>query len=324
MKTITSEITTGFLQCKRKGFLLLTGKESGSPHEIDEIITFNTTNNRNEYVSSLRKEGYKIKLFTPERFARRVGLLVDVKLEADDLLASLDILTKANTECRTFSYEPTLISGNYSIQFEDKLKLLFSAYVLTQLQGTSPKHGFIVTTGGVTKKITIENDYGPLIKAVDVLRHWASSTSAQAPRVILNKHCNVCQFRHQCRKLAEDFDDLSLLDRMTPKMLAKYHKKGIFTVQQLSYLFRSRRIRKRNSYAPIRFNFELQALAIRTKKIYIHAPPAVPKHNLRLFLDIEGIPDQRFYYLFGLLVVDENNKSYYAHWANDKTEEAQP
>src|SRR4029077_19051867 len=68
--------------------------------------------------------------------------------------------------------------------------------------------------------------------------------------------------------------------------------------------------------------FELQALAIRTKKIYIHAPPAVPKNTLRLFLDIEGIPDQRFYYLFGLLVVDENNKTYYAHWANDKTEEA--
>jgi predicted RecB family nuclease len=273
-------------------------------------------------VSSLMKEGYKTTIFTPERFARRVGLLVDAKLEADDLLASLDILTKATTESGTFCYEPTLISGHYSIQFEDKLKLLFSAYVLTQLQGTSPKHGFIVTTGGATKKVTLENDYGPIIKAVDVLRHWASSTSAQAPRVIINKHCNVCQFRHQCRKLAEDLDDLSLLDRMTPKILAKYHKKGIFTVQQLSYLFRSRRVRKRNSYAPVRFNFELQALAIRTKKIYIHAPPEVTKNTLRLFLDIEGIPDQRFYYLFGLLVVDENNKTYYAHWANDTTEEA--
>ena len=138
---------------------------------------------------------------------------------------------------------------------------------------------------------------------------------------MLNKHCNVCQFRHQCRKLAEELDDLSLLDRMTPKIIGKYHKKGIFTVQQLSYLFRSRRIRKRKSNAPVRFNFELQALAIRTQKIYIQAARTVSKRDPSLFLDIEAIPDQDFYYLFGLLVVDGKNKTYCAHWAHDKTEE---
>jgi hypothetical protein len=166
MKTITSEIVTGFFQCQRKGFLLLNGKEKGSPHEIDEIATFNTTNNRNEYLSFLMKEGHKIRTFTPERFASRAGLLVDVKLEADDLLASLDILAKATSEPRGIRYEPTLISGNYSIQFEDKIKLLFSAYVLTQLEGNSPRHGFIVTTGGATKKIKLENGYRPIVKAV--------------------------------------------------------------------------------------------------------------------------------------------------------------
>jgi hypothetical protein len=90
-------------------------------------------------------------------------------------LASLDILAEATSECRTFSYEPTLISGYYSVQFEDKIKLLFSAHVLTLLQGTSPKHGFIITTGGATKKIRLENGYGPVVKAVDVLRHWGTS-----------------------------------------------------------------------------------------------------------------------------------------------------
>jgi predicted RecB family nuclease len=242
MKTITSEIVTGFMHCQRKGFLLLVGKESGSPHEMDEIVTFNTKNNRNEYVSSLENEGHKIQTFTPERFASRLGFLIDVKLEADDLLASLDILAKSSSEPRGFRYEPTLISGNYFIQFEDKIKLLFSAYVLTQLQSKPPKNGLIVTTGAAINKIKFENGYRPIVKAIDILRDWVSSTSAEAPRVMLNKHCNVCQFRHQCRKNAEELDDLSLLDRMTPKIIGKYHKKGIFTVQQLSYLFRSRRI----------------------------------------------------------------------------------
>ena len=322
MKTITSEIVTGFLQCRRKGFLLLNGKESGSPHEIDEITRFNSTNNRDEYVSSLRKEGYKITTFTPERFASRVALLVDVKLQANDLFAPLDILTKATSESRRFCYEPTLISGNYSVQFEDRIKLLFAAHVLTQLQGNSPKHGFIVTMGGATKKIALGNGYGPIIKSIDVLRQWASSISAEAPRVMLNKHCNVCQFRNSCRKLAEEVDDLSLLDRMTPKLIGKYHKKGIFTIQQLSYLFRLRRARKRQSKTSIRHSFELQALAIRTNKIYTQNTLTVSKNSPRLFLDIEGIPDQNFYYLFGLLVVDGSSKTYYSHWADNTAEEA--
>ena len=56
---------------------------------------------------------------------------------------------------------------------------------------------------------------------------------------------------------------------MTPKVRKKYQKKGIFTVEQLSYVFRPRRRKKGKSM--LRFSPELQALAIRTNKIYIRA-----------------------------------------------------
>ena len=48
-----------------------------------------------------------------------------------------------------------------------------------------------------------------------------------------------------CRKQAEKDNNLSLLARMTPKEIKKYNKRGIFTVQQLSYLFKPRRKRKK-------------------------------------------------------------------------------
>ena len=51
--------------------------------------------------------------------------------------------------------------------------------------------------------------------------------------------------RASCRQEAEKDDNLSLLDRITPPLLRKYHAKGIFTVNQLSYLFRPRRSRKK-------------------------------------------------------------------------------
>jgi len=44
----------------------------------------------------------------------------------------------------------------------------------------------------------------------------------------LNRHCPLCPFRADCRARAESEDDLSLLDRMTPKAIRRFHKKGIF------------------------------------------------------------------------------------------------
>ena len=48
---------------------------------------------------------------------------------------------------------------------------------------------------------------------------------------------------------AERTDSLFLLEKMAPKLVAKYHKKGIFTVTQLSYVYRPRR-RKQLAHVP--------------------------------------------------------------------------
>jgi hypothetical protein len=108
---------------------------------------------------------------------------------------------------------------------------------------------------------------------------------------------------------------------MTPKALQKYNKRGIFTVQQLSYLFKPRRKRKkRKNPEPVKHSLELQALAIREQKIYIQEMPELTRKPVELFLDIEGIPDQQFYYLIGLLVCKEEKHSQYSFWA-DKLED---
>lgn len=126
-----------------------------------------------------------------------------------------------------------------------------------------------------------------------------------------------------CLDQALKKDDLSLLHRMTPKVMQKYHKKGIFTIQQLSYLFRPRRRRKRRSNAPPPgFRFELQALALQTGKTYVHELPNIPRHPTELILDIEGIPDQNTHYLIGLIVVAEECTANYSWWADTDAEEA--
>ena len=108
---------------------------------------------------------------------------------------------------------------------------------------------------------------------------------------------------------------------MTPKSWQKYHKRGIFTVKQLSYLYRPKRRRRNKKKTFSRHKPELQALAIRTGKIYLQDIPILLRHEMEIFLDIEGIPDQNFYYLIGLLICIKGKVNFYSFWADNIEEE---
>jgi hypothetical protein len=75
---------------------------------------------------------------------------------------------------------------------------------------------------------------------------------------------------------------------MTVKSIQKYNKKGIFTVQQLSYLYRPRKNR-RNKKADlfIKHSLELQAMAIREQKIYIQELPNITKNAIDIYSNPE-------------------------------------
>ncbi len=106
-------------------------------------------------------------------------------------------------------------------------------------------------------------------------------------------------------------------------MIRKYEKRGIFTVKQLSYLFKPKKRRKdAKKSPPITHKVELQALAIRTRQIYLQELPEISRQPVELFLDIEGIPDRQEYYLIGLLVCDGESSSHYSFWADTHKDEA--
>ncbi|MEK7396258.1 MAG: TM0106 family RecB-like putative nuclease, partial [Candidatus Poribacteria bacterium] len=131
------------------------------------------------------------------------------------------------------------------------------------------------------------------------------------------------QFQKICKDQAEQEDSLSLLDSIsTPKAIRKYEKKGIFTVKQLSYTFKPRKRKKRAKNPAVVHKPELQALAIRTGKIYLQELPELSRSPVELFLDIEGIPDQCVYYLIGLLVCENETSSYHSFWADALQDEA--
>jgi predicted RecB family nuclease len=89
----------------------------------------------------------------------------------------------------------------------------------------------------------------------------------------------------------------------------------------LSYTFRLRKQRKRDIDKPLKYYTALTALAIREQKIYILGKPDLPLTRNPVYLDVEGIPDQDFYYLIGIRF--KRGASYVQHsfWANNLAEE---
>jgi hypothetical protein len=141
------------------------------------------------------------------------------------------------------------------------------------------------------------------------------------PPFYQNKHCPACLWRQDCRQQLEKRDCISLLAGMPAGIIAKYHKRGITTILQLSHLFRPRR-RGRALPQAGRYPYELKALAIREQKIYVLHTPEIPQAPVSIFLDMEGLPEDRFIYLIGGVVHQEGKKDHsFSFWADTPQQE---
>lgn len=320
---ITFEIVVAYSQCPRKAFLLLCTDEQGMPHEYIHMLEQQKTRNHLNYLHVLNHTFAEAKSRIVTDLAHEGYLISEVTLKTEGLEAYCDVLTQVESRSASHgaSYEPTLVIGTHSISKEQELELVFMAFVLGHMQKKLPVAGRIVRMGGQVDVLKLDPRYKVLNRYLKPLQEWQGATSAAPPPVILNKHCPSCQFRTLCREKAEKEDDLSLLDHVTPKVWQRYHQKGIFTVKQLSYTFKPRRSRKRPKKTSMPHKLELQALAIRTNKIYIQELPVLSRRPVELFLDIEGIPDQHLYYLFGLLVCEHGEYSYSPFWADTAQDE---
>ena len=108
---------------------------------------------------------------------------------------------------------------------------------------------------------------------------------------------------------------------MTEKERKNLHRKGIFTVTQLSYSFRPRRKAKRLAGSHEKYHHSIRALAIRDRKIYIVGSPELNIHGTPVYLDVEGLPDRDFYYLIGLRVRTSRGFEQHSLWADSVDQE---
>jgi predicted RecB family nuclease len=319
-KTITSEIVVAYAQCPRKAYLLLCSNKAGRVNEYIAILERQKSINQNSYLDTLRQQYPVIPTCNGRDLRDGSNFLMGGILQDKDCEAAYGILKKVLSPSLLGEhiYEPTIFVGTHQIDSDQKLELIFVGYVLGQIQGQPPVLGRIISARLKSHTVSLDNGYKILTSVLKNLRELIQADSSEPPSLILNRHCSYCRFQNLCQMQAKKDDNLSLLSHATAKVLKHYEKKGIFTVKQLSYLYKPRRRNKRLKKTPLRLHkLELQALAIRTNKIYLYELPQLTRKPIELFLDIEGIPDRQYDYLIGLLVCDETNScKHYSFWAD--------
>jgi predicted RecB family nuclease len=319
---ISSEIVEAHAHCPRKAFLLLHAGQKAASHEYQQIMDEQETAAREAHRARLAATG-AVAARGPEDLAGGPKVLLDVGLNADGLEARCDALRKVRGDSvfGGFAYEPVKAVGVERIGKPQAVALAYLGHVLGLVQKRLPEAGILVWPDGRQTKVKLAGKYKEVRRIVEALKNGAGEAEADAPPVVLNKHCPTCPFRDACRRQAEEEDSLSLLDRMTPKLMRKYHDKGIFTVRQLSHIYKPRRSRRKGK-RPVRHSLELQALAIRTAKTYVEHLPELTRRPVELFVDVEGVPDRQSFYLIGLLACAGDQAEYHAFWADEPGDEA--
>lgn len=293
--------------------------ERGMPHEYEQILEQRRQVNQDRHLGHLLGGSHDGRAAIVDQLDHAPDVLLNPTLTAGRFQAECELLTKVNNR----TYEPTIFIGTHSIETTDLLRLRFVGHVLSKVQGYPPTVGRIVSIDGKSSQIKLHEANETLMSVLDPLQKWAVNDSIpEEPAVLLNKHCASCQFRIQCEPKAIREDSISLLSGVTSKTIKLYEKRGIFTVKQLSYLYKPTKRKERKKKPPAKHRLELQALAIRTQKIYLQEKPEFPRQRVELFLDIEGVPDEGFYYLIGLLICDGSTTSYCSFWADTAEAEA--
>jgi predicted RecB family nuclease len=325
---ITEEVLTAYLHCKYKAYLLLTGVVQ-EPSEYEQWLQ----RHDQAYIAAAtrvlleREEALCLPSHTPltsEHLTQGLTTILGAHVEDASCAFAFHALHRVPgaSSLGPFHYVPVLFCGTGQAVCEpQKLLLACGTLVLERLQHVRPPSGIVI--GGDAYKARRVDLGAQQVKAQKSLNDLTAYLQGhKQPRLWLNDHCRVCRYQQQCKAEATQLDDLSLLHRMSERELQLYHRKGIFTVRQLSYTFRFRKRGKRVKARGRPHSFPLQALALREHSVFIVSKPAVPEASTHIYVDMEGNPSGSFVYLIGVLIADHGSTSHQAFWADRWEDEA--
>jgi predicted RecB family nuclease len=244
---ITKEALSEYPNCDHKAHLLLRGIVGDSTayehwlHEQDlQYIAAATRALLNREKSCVLAAN---SLDTGEHMRQGVEIIVGAQAESELFSYSFHALQRIHgpSALGPFHYVPVVFSGAFTSSAEaQKLVLSCESYILEALQQLRPSNGILVSGESYSfREVDLEKQRPKANRMLEDFTKYFHGT--QTPRLRLKDHCHICRYRQQCKVEAQQVDDLSLLNKMSEREIQLYQRKGIFTVNQLSYTFRFRK-----------------------------------------------------------------------------------
>jgi predicted RecB family nuclease len=321
---VSREALEDYLNCRFKAHLKLAGQQ-GIKSDYEVLLAASRDDVRREVLGQMlaRYPAEKVEsdvALTPAALRRGPAFLLNVTLEDDAFSLCFDGLKRVAgpSPLGDYHYVPLLFQGGGSVRITQRLLLELYGLLLGRIQGHAPGHG-IVWHGQGCRATKVRLSPDPR-KAERLLRD-VQQLRETGPRLVLNDHCPVCEFRRRCHEQAVREDSLSLLRGVREKEVRGYARKGILTLTQLAHTFRPRRKGKRAARRAGHRYHALQALAVRDKRVYVFGRPQLPAAPVRIYIDCEGLPDEGFVYLIGMTVVQGVSAEHYSFWADTKDQE---
>jgi len=322
---ISDGLFLDYLQCKHKAYLKQTGK-IGVKHDWEKYQESRDEKYR-QRARAYFEQNHQMVPNPPANMAfveirkQKLSAATDISINNDNYNLTLDAIEiPSQSSSRSPIYDPVIFSPHTKITKQDKLLLAFHAIALSCEQKAESSSGTIIHGDRYSSSRVL---LPSLIKIVvkiekELIKMMESKTM---PPLRLTGHCRVCEFQAGCAAGARDRDDLSLLKGLSVREIEALNKRGIFTVTQYSYSFRPRRARKLQARNIIKHHQSLNALAIRMQTIYVADKQQIPFAKVNVYWDVEGIPEENFYYLIGLLIDDGAGITMHSLWADSKADE---
>src|SRR5215218_7504741 len=322
MTKITRGLIESYIACRYKSYLMMEGHKPETGRESKPPIQSNCEQPPTpfEQVTRLQNESRADSLIelTPSLLRRGIPEITGSLYQTTSSSIQFDGPRKVHgsSDVGDFYYIPLLFHPNGQVQEAQKSLLCVYGFILNKLQGRPPEHGILQRTKGKSSTVPISRNLKKGERLLNDLLEMQGT--AAPPRLFLNPHCQDCQFQNRCHAQAVEEDNLSLLRGISQTEIARLTKRGIFTINQLLYTFRPRRVKKGAKNPAHPHYFALQALAIREQKIFVHGSANFESRETRIYLDIEGIPANRSYYLIGLLVSRDGVVDQKSFWGTPK------
>lgn len=323
---LSNEMIDSFLFCKYKAYLKMTGNYGyKTDYELVESELYERY--KEQFLQDIRSYYESKQIIYPTsplevNSCRSQSMLINPEAKGDGFLITFDAIQIShprNTR-KKVPYIPIMITPKEKLTKNEKISLTVRTLLLNRIVPQFPETGRIIFGKELkASSIRMEDYRRTAQKVLDDLTTLMIENVT--PLIMRQDNCRICEFEENCRRYLIERDDLSLMGSIDAIEIVKKNKKGIFTINQLSYNFRPKRFKKmRVGGRP--FSPELKALAIRDKKTYIlDTPHEIKSGKTEIYLDFEGLPDENFIYLIGLIIKDNDSEKKVSLWADSKESE---